>query len=152
MDELSSEKTLRREKTRNINDFRRTEASTLKNIGDYIKRTSTDLREMRKRAKSMRNSRKERTLKNIVWERIKQLPDSRIPDYNQIYNAAPVARRIPKRGYRNPRNIPEHKMETVLDDTPVTTELEDVPMVEPYDECIYSRFNCYTTRRTKIFR
>ena len=47
LDELSGERTLRKAKTRDINDFRRTEASTWKNIYGDIKRPSADLKEMK---------------------------------------------------------------------------------------------------------
>lgn len=134
MDELSGERTLRKAKTRDINELRRSQMALLNEMNHYINITSPTLKESRKQAKAMRKTRKGTNLKNIVWERIKQLPDNKIPDFNQIFNTAPVARKIPKRGHRNPRNIPEHKMETVLDDTPVTTTLEDVPMEEPYDD------------------
>jgi len=71
MDELSGERTLRKAKTRDIKDFREKEGTFLKEIKDYIKNTSEILRETRMRAKSMRNTRKASTLKNIVWNRIK---------------------------------------------------------------------------------
>jgi len=70
---------------------------------------------------SLRKNRKRTKLDNIVWDRIKRLPDNKIPDYNEIFDALPPI--IIKQKQRRRRNI--------------SVEPEDEPMDEPDDPVDY---------------